>query len=162
MLHYSPGLAEQYLATPRDRREAFLTSSVDPLPLGAVAAGFSLEPRSIETIEWFASPDDICRAFAGLQRLSKDPRLAPLTTVLSREQGTIGLEPPEWRTVFFKGGSEPGVLTLGWLAPTKGGETYVVQAMVSNPDAALAPDAITDLVDIAQDAFGVLAPPATR
>jgi hypothetical protein len=156
MLHYSPGLADQYLATPRNRREAFLTSSVDPLPLGAVATGFSLDPRFVETIEWFASPTDVCRALSGLQRLAERPRLRPLTAVLSREQGTIGLEPPEWRTVFFKGGSEPGVLTLGWLATTKRGETYVVQAMVTNPEAVLAPDAITDLVDIAHDAFDIL------
>jgi hypothetical protein len=162
MLHYSPGLAERYLATPRDRREPFLASSVDPLPLGAVASGFSLEPRSVETIEWFASPNDVCRAFAGLRRLAQDPRLAPLSTVLARELGTIGLGRPAWRTVFFKGGSEPGVLTLGWLATTKHDETYVVEAMVANPDAALAPDAITDLVDIARDAFGIVAPTATR
>ncbi len=157
LLHYSAGLGDRYLATPPNRREAFLTASVDPLPIGAITSGFSLEPRHVEDIEWFASPDDICRAFAGLQRLAKHPRLAPLSTVLSRELGTIGLAPPAWRTVFFKGGSEPGVLTLGWLATDRHGETFVVEAMVSNPDTALAPEAITDLVDQAKDSFGLLA-----
>jgi beta-lactamase class A len=156
MLHYVKGLGDRYLATPRDRREAFLESSVDPLPLSSVAAGYSPDPRSVETIEWFASPADVCRALAGLQRLAKQPGLAPLSAVLSKESGKIGLDPPQWRTVFFKGGSEPGVLTLGWLATTKKGETYVVQAMLTNPDAALAADSITDLVGLGHESFEIL------
>jgi hypothetical protein len=156
MLHYVPGLADRYLATPRDRREVFLRSSVDPLPLGSVGAGYSADPRAVETIEWFASPDDVCRAFAGLQQLAGEPRLAPLSKVLSTETGKIGLTPPQWGTVFFKGGSEPGVLTLGWLAPAKRGKTFVVEAMLTNPHAALAPDSITDLVGVAQQAFAGL------
>jgi hypothetical protein len=156
LLHYDAGLAERYLATPRSRREAFLTASVDPLPLGAIASGFSLDPRYVEQIEWFASPDDVCRAFAGLQRLSRQPSLSPLSTILSREVGGIGLDASDWPRVWFKGGSEPGVLTLGWLATNRHGQTFVVQAMVSNPDAVLSATSITDLVAIAKDAFGLL------
>jgi hypothetical protein len=37
--------------------------------------------------------------------------------------------------VWFKGGSEPGVLTLGWLATDNHGKTFVVEAMVSNHQA---------------------------
>lgn len=156
LLHYAAGLADRYLATPRARRAAFLASSVDPLPLGAIASAFSQDPRYVEQIEWFASPVDVCRAFAGLQRLSKRPSLAPLSTVLSRETGTIGLDPPTWTKVWFKGGSEPGVLTLGWLATDRHGRTFVVEAMVANPDAVLSSTSITDLVAIARRAFGVL------
>jgi hypothetical protein len=157
LLHYSAGLADRYLATPRGRRDAFLASSVDPLPIGEIASGFSVEPRYVDEIEWFASPDDICRTFAGLQALSTEPGLSPtLSAVLSREVGGIGLDPSEWPTVWFKGGSEPGVLTLGWLATNRDGETFVVEAMVSNPDVVLSEDSITDLVALAGEAFGLL------
>jgi len=157
LLHYSAGLADRYLATPRDRRDAFLASSVDPLPIGEIASGFSVEPRYVHEIEWFASPDDICRTFAGLQVLSTEPALSPtLSAVLSREVGGIGLDPSEWPTVWYKGGSEPGVLTLGWLATNRDGETFVVEAMVSNPDVVLSEDSITDLVALAGEAFGLL------
>jgi hypothetical protein len=37
------------------------------------------------------------------------------------------------------------------------GKSFVVEAMVSNPDAALAPDSITDLVVLGNEAFGLLA-----
>ena len=49
-----------------------------------------------------------------------------------------------------------GVLTLGRLATNGQGETFVVQAMVSNADAALAADSITDLVAFARRAFTLL------
>lgn len=157
LLHYVAGLADRYLATPQDHRDAFLASSVDPLPLSEIASGFSTEPRYVDEIEWFASPDDVCRAFAGLQALSTDPALSPtLPAVLSREVGGIGLDPSEWPTVWFKGGSEPGVLTLGWLATNRDGETFVVEAMVSDPDAALSEDSTTDLVALASESFDVL------
>ena len=100
LLHYVPGLADRYLVTPRHRRAAFLASAVDPLPVGAIAAGYSTDPRYVEGVEWLASPDDICRAFAGLQQLSKQPPLSPeLPTVLSREVGGIGLTHRSGRTV---------------------------------------------------------------
>jgi hypothetical protein len=156
LLHYAAGLGDRYLAAPQGERDAFLASAVDPLPISDIATGFSTEPRYVDEIEWFASPDDVCRAFAGLQELSTQPSLAPLGSVLSREVGTLGLAPSEWPTVWFKGGSEPGVLTLGWLATNRDEETFVVQAMVSNPEAVLAPDSITDLVALAREVFGTL------
>jgi hypothetical protein len=158
LLHYVAGLADRYQATPRGRRGAFLASSVDPLPLGDIGSGFSTEPRYVDEIEWFAAPDDLCRAFAGLQMLSKRPALSrALSIALSREVGGIGLDGAVWPTVWFKGGSEPGVLTLGWLATNRHGATFVVEAMVSNPDAALSPDSAATLVGLAKQAFGLLA-----
>lgn len=157
LLHYARGLADRYLATPRGRRAAFLASSVDPLPLSAIGSAVSTDPRYIDTIEWFASPTDICRAFAGLQQLSKNPALSPqLSTVLSREDFGLDLDPSEWSTVWFKGGSEPGVLTLGWLATNRFGETFVVQAMVSDPDKNLPDTQFDDLTAIARSAFAQL------
>jgi hypothetical protein len=157
LLHYAAGLADRYLATPRGQRAAFLASSVDPLPLSDIGSGFSTDPRYIDEIEWFASPVGVCRAFAGLQMLSRIPALSgSLSAILSREDFGIGLDRSDWPTVWFKGGSEPGVLTLGWLATNRHGKTFVVEAMVSNPDAVLAADSIPDLVSIAQRAFGLL------
>ncbi len=59
LLHYVPGLGDRYLATPRDQLAAFLTSSVDPLPVGAIAAGFDVRP--------FARS---CRDRAGADRMA--------------------------------------------------------------------------------------------
>ena len=58
-----------------------------------------------------------------------------------------------WPSVWFKGGSESGVLTLGWLSTNRHGETFVVEAMVANPDAQLAADSLTKLPALAKQAF---------
>jgi hypothetical protein len=110
------------------------------------------KPTDIDTIEWFASPDDICRAFAGLQQLAAQPALAPLGPILSANGG-IGLDPVQWPTVWFKGGSEPGVATVGFLATNSKGQTFVVVAMLSNPAAALSPSAGPGLQAIVRGAF---------
>ena len=156
LLHYVPDLADRYLATPPDQRDDFLASSVDPLLLTDMDPELLGNPRYIDTVEWFASPDDICRAFAGLQGLAEDPAPSPLSTILSQEVGGIGLDPAAWPTIWFKGGSEPGVLTLGWLATNSEGDSFVVQAMVSNPDANLSDASIVDLVTLGKEAFGLL------
>jgi hypothetical protein len=154
-----PALAQRYLSLAPGRRAAFLASSVDPLPFSQAqlqsAASGSL-PADIDTIEWFASPDDICRAFAGLQQLAARPALAPLGSILSASNGGIGLDPAQWPTIWYKGGSEPGVLTLGYLATNNKGQTFVVVAMLSDPAATLSPSAEPGLLAIVQGAFELL------
>ncbi|NLV55469.1 MAG: serine hydrolase [Acidimicrobiales bacterium] len=157
MLHYLPGLADRYLDTPPDERADFLVDTVDPRPLSDMFVGLTPEPAHVETIEWFATPEDVCRTFAGLHEQAADPALAPLDGILSQQVVGIELDDAHWPTVWYKGGSEPGVLALGWLAVTDDGETHVVEMTATDPDEPLADDVITDLIDLAADAFALLA-----
>jgi len=153
-----PALAQRYLSLAPGQRAAFLASTVDPLPLSQAqlqSTAGSL-PADIDTIEWFASPDDICRAFAGLQQLAAQPALAPLGPILSANNGGIGLDPVQWPTIWYKGGSETGVLTLGYLATDSKGQTFVVVAMLSDPAATLPASATPGLLAIVQGAFELL------
>jgi beta-lactamase class A len=158
LLKYAdPALADRYLRLAPDQRAAFLASSVDPLPLSLSPAQLqsldTASPTDIDTLEWFASPDDICRAFAGLQQLAAQPGLAPLGPILSANSGGIGLHPAQWPTIWYKGGSEPGVLTMGYLATNSNGQTFVVVAMLSDPATALSPSAMLGLLAITRGAF---------
>ena len=155
LLHYSdfPSLARRYLSLSPAGRQAFLTSTVDPLPLAGVVG--SSQPRDIASIEWFASPDDLCRAFAGLQSLASRPGLGPIAGVLSVNHGDSGLEAPQWQSVWFKGGSEPGVLTLGYRARTAQGQSYVVVAMAEDPDEAIPESTTLRLAAVVNAAFGL-------
>ena len=137
LLHYDnfPMLADEYLAQRPNRRQAFLISEVDPL--ASSNARGSTEPRDVERIEWFGSPDDVCRSLAGLQQLSRQPKLSPIVSIMSVNKGDLGLDPSEWPTVWFKGGSEPGVITVAYMATNRRGQTFVVSAMLSNAAAAL-------------------------
>ena len=160
LLHY-PELADRYLRLAPGQRAAFLASSVDPLPFSPAQVQEELaqqgnEPRDVDTIGWFASPDDICRAFAGLRQLAAQPRLAPLGPVLSASGDGLGLDPARWPTVWGKGGSEPGVLTQGYLATSSQGQTVVVVVMLSNPAPGLSPLAGLELGSIAWAAFALV------
>jgi Beta-lactamase enzyme family/ORF 12 gene product N-terminal len=153
LLHYFdyPNLANRYLSMDSNGRGALLASSVDHLSLSGVKG--STEPRDVEKLEWFASPEDICHAFVGLRSLSDQPGLSPISSIFSVNTGDLGLETPQWSTVWFKGGSEPGVATLGYLATDSKGQSFVVSAMLSNPTSALSTEATFVLLSVAKAAF---------
>ena len=48
-------------------------------------------PHDIGSIEWFASAQDLCHAFTGLAALQAEPGLNPISTVLSANNGGVGL-----------------------------------------------------------------------
>ncbi len=129
-----PALANRYIAANEAGRRALLASTIDRAPLPAVAAAQAwTTPRDINSLEWFASADDICRAYTALAALARRPGLSPIGQVLSLNDGGLQLDPAQWKTTWFKGGSEPGVLTLTYLATTRTGQSYVVTVLAENP-----------------------------
>jgi Beta-lactamase enzyme family/ORF 12 gene product N-terminal len=153
-----PTLAGRYLALGPAGRLALLTGTVDHVPLSALKLAGWTAPRDIGSLEWFASPSDICRVYASLASLARQPGLAPVAGILQINNGGIGLSRGRWRSVWFKGGSEPGVLTLNYLATTRTGRTYVVSAMAENPSAPIAQSsAIPAMLSAIRGAFQLAA-----
>ena len=155
-----PALASRYLALGAAGRQALLTGTVDRVPLSALhvtaPTGWT-QPRDIGTIEWFASPADICRVYASLAALSRQPGLAPVASILEINNGSLALDPGQWSSVWFKGGSEPGVLTLNYLATTRTGQSYVVSALAANPSAPIRSAATAQLIGAIKGAFTLAA-----
>jgi beta-lactamase class A len=133
-LAHWPALAERYLAAGPAGRRALLAGTVDRAQLPAVgAAGAWTAPRAVTSLEYFASASDLCRVYASLAALARRPGLAPIGQVLSLNDDGLQLDPAQWKTTWFKGGSEPGVLTLAFLATTQTGHSYVVTVLAENP-----------------------------
>jgi hypothetical protein len=129
-----PALAERYISANEPSRRTLLASTVDRAPLPAVAAAGSwIAPRDINSLEYFASARDICRAYASLAALAARPGLSPIGQVLSLNDDSLALDPGQWKTTWFKGGSEPGVLTMAYLATTRTGHSYVVTVLAEDP-----------------------------
>jgi len=129
-----PALANRYIAANEAGRRALLASTIDQAPLPTLAAAQAwTAPRDIDSLEWFASANDICRAYTALAALARRPGLSPIAQVLSLNDGGLQLDPAQWKTTWFKGGSEPGVLTLAYLATTRTGQSYVVTVLAENP-----------------------------
>lgn len=156
-----PALANRYLALDTAGRQALLAGTVDRVPyatLTGLNATAWTSPRDINSLEWFASPADICRVYASLAGLARQPGLTPVASALAINNGGMALSPGQWRSVWFKGGSEPGVLTLNYLATTRGGHTYVVSALAENPAAPVNETTATlALISAAKGAFALAA-----
>lgn len=125
-----PTLANSYLSLPRPSRAAAL-DALDQIPRSDITLW--TRPRNIDQIEYFASPTDICRAYAGLRLENKtQPQIGQ---ALSINDAGIHLDPATYPTVWFKGGSEPGVLTLNWMVQAANGRTMVISILWGNQSA---------------------------
>jgi hypothetical protein len=106
-------------------------SLLDDLP-----AGFTPDkPTDIDTIEWFATPADLCRTHVYLARLALRPGLEPVAAILSANPG-MALD-ARWTDVRFKGGSEPGVLFGAWRLADASGRAYVLAGGVADTTATI-------------------------
>jgi hypothetical protein len=63
--------------------------TLDQIPLSQLHAW--TQPEKINQIEWFASPADICRAYAGLWHQNSQPGLSQIGAGLSINDGGISL-----------------------------------------------------------------------
>jgi hypothetical protein len=137
-----PTYAGAYLRLPVAQRAAYLDDVVDRVPLSDVdlTAAAQAGPRDIGSIEWYASPSDICAVYAQLYADASSASLAPVSTALSYNNGDIGLSRSTWPLVWYKGGSETGVLSLGYLARRADGTVAVVVLELSDPAKPIAAD----------------------
>lgn len=107
----------------READERLTRSSVD---LGA----FGEKPLAIDTAEWFASPVTVATLLSELAQAGPVVR-----SILSVAPGFNGDRGGRVTYVGYKGGSEPGVISLNWLVEDKAGRRFVLAASWMNPKA---------------------------
>ena len=71
-------------------------------------------PRFIDKVEWFASPDDLCKVALTLKAYSEKPQTEAVAGILAINPG-IPDASDDWKYIGFKGGGEPGVMNLSWI-----------------------------------------------
>ncbi len=116
-------LLARYAAADTAERRELLEAEVAGAPLPEL--DLWIEPREVTRAEWFATPTDVCRALVALDELAATPGLEPVGNVLSTNPG-VDVDPDVFEEVFFKGGSEPGVLFGAWLGRRPDGSRVVV------------------------------------
>ena len=119
----SPAERGQLLA---DNAAAFDATPIDPQM-------FAGKPLRTDSVEWFASPEDMAKTLNWL-RLHGD---ATTRAILAVNHGTDPATAGRFAYVGFKGGSEPGVVTLNYLVRSKAGHWYAVAGNWHDPDAAV-------------------------
>ncbi|HYD09910.1 MAG TPA: serine hydrolase [Acidimicrobiales bacterium] len=113
------------------RRDLLATLPAGPVTDAAMGAVASPEPVAVQEIEWFASAEDLCRAHVALAAMG-----AEVERVLGANRG-VDIDTDRWPSVAFKGGSEPGVLALSWLATRDDGRRFVLVALLADAEQAI-------------------------
>jgi hypothetical protein len=105
-------------------------ATIDPARIDI--ARFTGNPLHLE-IEWYASASDMVRAMDWLRRNGDDTTKAILAIKPGLGPQLLG----ELAYVGFKGGSEPGVLSLTWLVRSRAGVWQVIAGSWNNSEATL-------------------------
>ena len=100
-------------------------------PDGIDPARFTGQPMRIDELEWFASADDLVRTMDWLRRHGD----ATTHDILAISPGGPAGFSEGFGYIGYKGGSEPGVLNLTWLARTASGVWYAVTGSWNDPAA---------------------------
>ncbi|MGR6915237.1 serine hydrolase [[Actinomadura] parvosata] len=145
-----PGHAKRYLSLGDAKQRAYLEKVVAAVPLSKVRTW--TEPRELGSLEWYAAPEEVCRAYAGLVKLG-DRRIGE---IMSINDAAVGLDPARWPVRWYKGGSEPGVSDLSFLARTPEGKAYVVTTMAADPGKPLKPQTTDEQLGVVRAAFGLV------
>ena len=133
-------LLARYEAADEAGRRSLLAGEVADAPTPSMEDQWP-EPRAVTTVEWFASPLDLCRVLVGLDDASREPGLEPLTEILSTNPGFV-YDPARYSTLLFKGGSEPGVLVGAWLGRRVDGTRVVVAGGAASTSGPIDPSVI--------------------
>jgi beta-lactamase class A len=87
------------------------------------------KPTEIDTVEWFASPNDIVRLMDYIRTRSNPVMFSIMA------QSVAPFTAKKWKYLGFKGGSEPGVISLSYLGQKRSGEWIIITGSWNNVDA---------------------------
>jgi hypothetical protein len=110
----------------------------DRIDLSQLGSG----PVAIDSIEWFASSADIALLMNHLRRIDSKTAL----DILAVNKGIAPAAAAKWKYLGYKGGSEPGVISMSFLAQSKAGEWYAISGSWNNSAAEVNNDAFAALM----------------
>lgn len=143
----APWLMDEFVESDEDARREFVRpggrlfrTQVEPF-----SALLWKKPIAVTKVEWFASCHDLCRAMAMLRHIEQRPGMERVGSILRKNPG-IPYDPKVWKSVGFKGGSEPGVMTLTLLLERTDGRWFVLSAGWTNETELLEEQRLVEMV----------------
>jgi hypothetical protein len=119
----------KFIAASEAEQRLLIDQSASILTFDAIEkATFAEGPASIDTIEWFASPNDISGLLNHIRRTRNDKMLA----IMQINPGVAPSSAAKWQYVGYKGGSEAGVISMSLLARSPSGKWYVLSGSWNN------------------------------
>jgi hypothetical protein len=137
-LNKDKSLVDRYAAANEDKRRAMLAEGGEVAKGGldvSRAAEWKL-PIQIDNVEWFATAPECCQVMADLRRLEQLPGMEPMSKALRINPG-MPFDKTVWKSVAFKGGSEPGVMNLTFLLERKDSRWFALSVGWNDSENAL-------------------------
>jgi beta-lactamase class A len=131
-LRLSDKRVAEYIDADDTTQREILKAEVDPEADTLWDGEEWVNPYLIDSIEWFASASDLCRATAYLHEQSGHDGLGPIEDCLSLEPA-IAFDPAIWSYVGYKGGYETGVKSHVWLLQRNDGRWFTIAAIINDP-----------------------------
>lgn len=125
-------LRTAFLAADEAEQHRLLASAADRLTLDAVTPdSFTGKPLHIDTVEWFASGRDLIRLLDHLRTIPSPEARA----IMAINPGIGSDAAARWQYLGYKGGSEPGVISMSFLLQSRAGRWYGVTGSWNNASA---------------------------
>lgn len=123
-----------YSAKQAADRRSYLKNVVARLPWHEAGKALQQTPVAIDKVEWFASSRDMVQTMNWLRLHSTSLETMPARKILAINPG-VSFDSSQWSYVGYKGGSEPGVLSMTFLLQSKQGTWYAMSACWSDTQA---------------------------
>jgi Beta-lactamase enzyme family len=142
-MHANTDLREEFRALDSKRGRALLHANRARLTHSAVnPSELSVKPAFIDSIEWFASPNDMARLLDYFRRLAGREALSIMAVNVPLPEGEV----KRFRYAGYKGGSEIGVMAMSFLIQAQNGDWYAVTGAWNNAEAAIDQEKFTALM----------------
>ena len=129
-LKSNPALRQRFEKASEAGQRDLLANERAALSYGVIdMAQLGSGPVAIDTIEWPASPQDTALLLNNLRRSSSQT----VRDILAINSGIGPATAGKWRYLGYKGGSEPGVISMSFLAQSKAGDWYAISGSWNNP-----------------------------
>lgn len=138
-------LIDSYIQGDHSSKQNYVEKDIAAIPFDAIGTnGVSMSsPAYIHQIEWFASTNSICKAHKYL----KEQNSPEVFAALSQNVPSVEVGPTShWKYGGYKGGSEPGVLTMSYLLQTQSGKWGCVSVALNSEQKDIIIWQATDLV----------------
>lgn len=135
---------DAFTAGDNKAQRKLLDANRDRLTLANVdGVSFAGAPRFIDSLEWFASPNDVVRLMIDLRNRQSPTAMS----VMAINPGVNPGATKDWHWLGYKGGSELGVISMSLLGQRKSdSKWFVVTASWNNPAAPVATETLVGLV----------------
>jgi hypothetical protein len=133
-LNSDESLPQRYIDADAEGRRALIDGEIAEGTPNLAMASFWVVPRMIDTLEWFASAEELCQTIADLSKMgSSEEGMEPVIAALSINPG-VPLDREVWAGFAYKGGSEPGVMNMTYWLLRQDGKQFALSVFANDPN----------------------------